>query len=104
MLFRSRGRPSPTLSDSQREALRAYERVRDHWVSCESCRSAASASSSLWCPQGIELMNRSVVDHAHWDTCPRCREAQERVQSGRCDLGRALEDEYRVLARRLAGA
>lgn len=49
-------------------------------------------------------MNRSVVDHAHWDTCPRCREAQERVQSGRCDLGRALEDEYRVLARRLAGA
>lgn len=80
----------------------AYARVRDHWASCLRCRSAAASSASLWCELGLELMKRGVTEHAHWDTCGRCRGAQEQIQSGQCNRGRELENEYRVLAQRLA--
>jgi hypothetical protein len=45
-----------------------------------------------------------MAEDSHWDTCPSCREAQERVRSAQCDEGRALEERYRALARKLAGA
>lgn len=89
---------------AERDAARAFERVRDHWSTCASCRNAASASSSLWCAQGLELMRRGIAEHPHWDSCESCREAQARVRAVQCELGRTLEEEYRVLVRRLAGA
>lgn len=104
MFFRSRSQNRPSATKPIEEAARAFERVREHWDRCESCRGAASASSSLWCAQGVELMSRGVVEHPHWDSCGQCREAQERIRSGQCSLGRELEQEYRVLVQRLARA
>lgn len=104
MSFFSRKKSPALLPGVARETALAHERVREHWATCPSCRGAASASASLWCAQGLDLMSRGIADHAHWDTCARCREAQERVRSAQCDVGRELEERYRVLVRRLAGA
>lgn len=104
MLFRSRRKESRIESPTANEAARAYELVRTHWATCDSCRGAAAATSALWCAQGLELMRRGVAEHPHWETCARCRQAQELVRSAQCDEGRDLEEQYRVLARRLAGA
>jgi hypothetical protein len=104
MPFRFHRKEARVDSVTRDETARAYEEVREHWAACESCRGAAAASSRLWCAQGLELMRRGVTEHPHWETCMPCREAQERVQSGQCDAGRELEQRYRVLARRLAGA
>ena len=104
MHFRSRRKEAPIGSTIRNETALAFEQVRSHWASCESCRGAAAASSSLWCAQGLDLMRRGVTEHPHWETCARCREAEERVASAQCDEGRELEQRYRVLARRLAGA
>jgi len=104
MLFRSRKKSPSNDPGSARELDLASQRVRDHWAACAACREAAAASGPLWCEKGLDLMRRGVADHAHWDECARCASAQERVRSGQCDPGRQLEDEYRVLVRRLAGA
>ena len=105
MFSRSPRQPSnrPEL-EAERDAARAFERVRDHWISCASCRNAASASSSLWCAQGLELMRHGIAEHPHWDSCESCSEAQARVRAGQCDLGRTLDEEYRVLVKKVAGA
>ena len=104
MPFFSRKRSPSVDPGLAREATLAHESLRAHWATCSSCREAASASAALWCEQGLGLMRRGVADHAHWDSCARCRDAQERVRSAQCALGRELEEEYRVLVRRLAGA
>ena len=91
-------------NETGEETARAMDRVRSHWATCESCRGAAAASSTLWCDQGLELMRRGVAEDPHWEACAPCRRAQELVQSGQCAEGRELEERYRVLARRLAGA
>jgi hypothetical protein len=104
MLFRSRKKTPSIDPASARELDHALQGVRDHWDVCAACREAAAASGPLWCEKGLELMRRGVADHAHFDECARCASAQERVRSGQCDLGRQLEDDVRVLVRRLAGA
>ena len=102
MFFRSKTKPAP--ADLARQASLAFDRVREHWAGCSSCRAAAAASAALWCEVGLDLMKRGIAEHAHWETCQRCKSAQESVQAGRCEHGRALEREYRALARRLAEA
>ena len=104
MFFRSRRNETRSDSETLDETARALDRVRRHWATCEPCRGAAAASSALWCAQGLELMRRGVAEDPHWEACAPCRKAQELVQSGQCDEGRELEERYRVLARRLAGA
>jgi Zn finger protein HypA/HybF involved in hydrogenase expression len=98
MFFRSRTKPAPAAKDLARQASLAFDRVREHWASCPSCREAAAASATLWCAVGLDLMKQGIAEHAHWDACPRCKSAQERVQAGQCDQGRDLEREYRALA------
>jgi hypothetical protein len=103
MFFRSRRKthsPGPIVQ----QATLAFSRVQDHWGSCDACRGAAAATASLWCELGLKLMRSGVAEHPHWDDCARCREAQEKVEAGQCSLGRELEQEYRVLVRRLAEA
>jgi hypothetical protein len=105
MFVRSRSKAHLADPDiAQRAASMAFERVREHWSTCDSCRGAAASSSSLWCAEGLELMKRGIAEDAHWNTCASCKEAQERVQSGQCARGRELEKDYRALVRRLAGA
>jgi hypothetical protein len=104
MPFFSRKKAPSIHPGLAREAALAQESVREHWATCSSCREAASASAALWCEQGLRLMRLGVADHVHWDSCARCRDAQDRVRSAQCGLGRELEEEYRVLVRRLAGA
>ena len=104
MLFRSRHKESRPESLVADQASRAYELVRTHWATCESCRNAAAASSALWCARGLELMRRGIAEDPHWESCAPCRRAQEHVRSAQCPEGRELEERYRVLVRRLAGA
>ncbi len=101
-LMLRRKRPSAEAAAAARDAGSAYRRARDHWVSCEQCRNAARVSASAWCEQGLRLMNQGIAASPHWDDCPRCQQAQESVRSRQCDLGRDLDDAYRVACQRLA--
>jgi hypothetical protein len=104
MLFRSRHKESRPKSPIADQASRAYELVRAHWATCDSCRDAAAKSAALWCEQGLELMRRGVAEDPHWERCAQCRQAQELVRSSQCAEGRDLEERFHVLVRSLAGA
>jgi hypothetical protein len=89
---------------ASRETWLHFLRARDHWVSCEHCRNAASASASQWCELGLQLMKAGVVTNPHWDTCRRCQDAQASVRSNQCSRGRDLDDEYRLASQRFAAS
>ena len=87
-----------------RDAESSFRLARDHWTSCEQCRSAARVSASAWCEVGLRLMREGIAADPHWDDCLRCQQAHENVRLRQCELGRDLDESYRAACRRLAAA